>query len=631
MKSEETKIPYDAAERRRDYFEHSKKSNRKAFMNYRMEVMTDDERKMGQTILDHFRESYDAKAALGVFKDMEIAEAYWSGEFYNKASDATANTNIINSNIETQVADIMDQNIDLEPHAYDPSDEPYMIKVRRIGDKILDTNEMPKKIQRTVRRCKKFGTGWFRVLFNPEMLDGAGCPEITSISPANIFPDASISNIDDLHKGRYCIEVFKASLYWAEQTFGMEKASAILPEYRPYVDQLSRLTSDTIDTTGESYLHILYWCKYVDKKGKEHLRLVQCSGCGIVLKDSMDYETKHDIDVFPEMEEFRYPYWCVPDMERENSIWGKTNASLLYPVQDTIDEIDNAITQNARLTGNPIKLVLTSSGIDPEKIDNTEGIVVPTNVQNGLTYVQPPSMAQYIIDRRNQALTVERAIVSRVSDQQAGVKEHGVDTATESLALQQNAMKATDAFKTILQLVLADMMMYCIELAIEFWNKDMFFEIGENEYDYFNPSMLKKIPQMIPVDDVYTNAFKQINPDKEVPLYMEKDGEYRKVRMIMSVSIGAGLPKNKSLMYNIIKETYANQAMDVGEYREKLEEYVGLPAPEMEEGVAPGANPEQQVNIPMGQSRDVFDTGAVSPKALGRMQEQRTGGNYNAT
>ena len=64
MKSEETKIASDAAERRRDYFEHSKKSNRKAFMNYREDVMTEDERKMGQTILDHFRESYDQKAAL---------------------------------------------------------------------------------------------------------------------------------------------------------------------------------------------------------------------------------------------------------------------------------------------------------------------------------------------------------------------------------------------------------------------------------------------------------------------------------------------------------------------------------------------------------------------------------------
>ena len=627
MKSEQTKIASDVMERRRDYFEHSKKTNRKAFMDYRNDVMTEDERKMGQTIIDHFRESYDTKNALGVFKDMEIAEAYWAGEFYNKAPDAIANTNIINTNVETRVADVMDQNIDLEPHAYDPSDEPYMVKVRRIGDKVLDANDMPKKIQRTVRRCFKYGSGWFRVLFNPKMLDGAGCPEIASISPANIFPDASISNIDDIHKGRYFIEVFKASLKWAEDTFGMEKASAILPEYRPYIDKLSRLTSDTIDTTGESYLHILYWCKYTDKKGKQKLRLVQCSGCGIILKDSMNYEEEHDIDVFPEMEEVHYPYWVINDMERENSIWGKTNASLLYPVQDTIDEIDNSIIANARLTGNPVKLVLTQSGIDPEKIDNTEGQVVPTNVVGGLSYVQPPSMAQYIIDRRTQALTVERAIVSRVSDQQAGVKQHGVDTATESLALQQNAMKATDAFKTILQLVLADMIMYCIELAIEFWDKDMFFEMGDNEFDYFNPSMLKKIPQMIPVDDIYTNAFKQMNPDKEVPLYMEKPNEYRKICVIMNVSIGAGLPKNKSLMYNIIKETYANQAMDVNEYREKLEEYVGLPAPDMEEGYAPGMQ-EQDVNIPMSQSRDVLAQG-VNPKALDRMEAQRTGGNFN--
>lgn len=631
MKSETITIASDYAERRREYFEHTKNSNGNAFMDYRNDVMTDDERKLADTILTHFRQSYDAKVAQGVFKEMEIAEAYWSGEFENKSPDATANTNIINPNIETQVAELLDQNIDIEVRPYDPSDEPYILRARRIGDRILDANQMPLKLQRTIRRCKKFGSGWFRVLYNPKMLEGMGCPEITSVSPANLFPDASISNIDDINKGRYFIEVFKAPLYWAEQTFGMEKASAILPNFKPYSENLDVLQSDSVDLTGESYLHILYWCKYKDKRGKEKLRLVQCSGCGIILKDSRNLEDKKDVDVFPEMTQVRYPYWIINDMERENSIWGKTNASLLYPVQDTIDEIDNAITDNARLTGNPIMLVMTNSGIDPEKVDNSSGQRVPTNVANGLTYLTPPSMSNYIIERRNQALSSERMIVSRVSDQQAGIKQHGVDTATESLALQQNAMKATDATKTILQLVLADMMMYCIELAIMFWNKNMYFETEEDgQFDYFNPSQLSHIPQMIPADDVYRNAFKQMHPEIEPPEYMEEDGKYRKLKVILNVSIGAGLPKNKSLMYNVIKETYGNQAMGVKEYREKLEEYVGLPQPK--EGEEPmGMNPQNNpynVEVPMQQTPNALDRG-VSPSTLGRIQEQ--GGNYNAT
>lgn len=631
------KIATNVDERRREYFEHSKKTNGYDFIKYRNEIMTEEERKLGEKIMEHFKESKDAKDRAGVYRDMEIAEAYWSGEFVNKTADTMANTNIINTNIETQVADLMDQNIDVEPKPYDPSDAPYVARVRTIAQRILDENQMPMLMQRTVRRFKKFGSAWIRVLFNPEMLEGLGCPEITSISPANIYPDASVTKIEDIHKGRYFIEAYPASTYWAEQEFGMKKASAIYAGYKPYSQDLGILERESIDTTGENYMHILYWCKHIDEKtGKAKLRLIQCSGCGVILRDSLDFESKKNVDVFPKREIFRYPYWPTNDMERENSVWGKTNASLLYPVQDVIDEIDNAILSNARLVGNPNKLVLTGSGIEPDSIDNTEGQVIPTNVANGMTYMAPPQMPNFVSDRRREAIDSERVVVSRVSDQSAGIKQHGVDTATESLALQQNSMKSVDATKTILQMVLADVMTYCIELAIEFWDKNMFFDIGENKFDYFKPSDLKRVPVLVPADDKFKKAFQKANPNKELPEYMQLKNKFRKLKVIMNINIGAGLPKNKSLMYNIIKETYANGAMSTEEYRKRLEEYVGLPYDEtmMMQGGGMSTGQDQlanQVPIQFNQSRDVFGTGGVNKKALDRIEQQRTGGNFNAS
>jgi hypothetical protein len=119
--------------------------------------------------------------------------------------------------------------------------------------------------------------------------------------------------------------------------------------------------------------------------------------------------------------------------------------------------------------------------------------------------------------------------------------------------------------------------------------------------------------------------------------YMERTNEKgesykRKIHVLLSVSVGAGLPKNKALMYNIIKETYANGAMSQEEYRQKLEEYVGLPYDEvMMQQEKQQAALQEQVKIPLGtQSRNVFN-GGTNPAALDRMQEQRTGGNYNVT
>lgn len=323
-------------------------------------------------------------------------------------------------------------------------------------------------------------------------------------------------------------------------------------------------------------------------------------------------------------------------MERENSVWGKSNASLLYPLQDVADELDNSILSNARLVGNPKKLITTASGIDPEKIDNAEGQVIISHTADGYRTIDAPSMPQYVINRRDQIIQNERMIVSRVSDQQAGVKQHGVDTATESLALQQNSMKSVDATKTILQLILADVIMYCIELAIEYWDEDMFFENDKKDFDHFIPSQLKSIPVLQPATQVYKDAFKAINPNIEPPEYMEKTNkkgktEKRKIHVILSVSVGAGIPKNKALMYNVINEAYAKGAMSREEYRKKLEEYIGLPYKEEDEQLTAQAETANNDAIFAGQSRDVFSGGGVNPSALNRIEEQRTGGNYNAT
>ena len=78
-------------------------------------------------------------------------------------------------------------------------------------------------------------------------------------------------------------------------------------------------------------------------------------------------------------------------------------------------------------------------------------------------------------------------------------------------------------------------------------------------------------------------------------------------------------------MYNVIKETYMNKAMGIKEYRDKLEEYFGLPAPKEEDmqGGAGGMN----VNIPYMHEGNVLG-GAVNPNTLNKMNEQH-GGGYN--
>ena len=545
---------------------------------YRQKLFGSAEMEETAKLIDNYRSAFEAKDNLGLFTEMELAERYWSGDFDapDDYDDPGSNTNIINTNIETQVASMVDQSIDVELKPYEPADKPYVQKARLIIDRIKDINKLPKKIERHERRLDKFGTGIFRVMYNKK-LDKIGCPEIVVCNPAYVFPDPNIVNIDDLQEAEFIIETIPKSIYWAEQKFGKERAWAIAPGYNP-IDSTFVFRDNyeaNYEVAGDHYLHILYWTH--TKNGK--LRLIQLSGCGIVLSDT---EKDKDYNYFTD--DGRYPYFFTTYMEREGTIWGKSICSLLFSLQDEIDDYTNMIRRNARLIGNPIKVVSVQSGIEIDKLDNTAGQVVPTNDINGMKYLDPPSMPAFIQQRRAECLDKDRVIISRISDQQAGIRQSGVQTATESLNLAQSANVATDTRKTILQSTLNDVFRYCFELALNYWDIGIFFQ-DDDEFVYFKPSDLKKIPMMKPATPQYVERYLEENPDEDPPQFMLNEKEKRKINLIFNIQVGAGLPTNKAVAFNYILEAYKGGLLTKKETRELLIEYIKLPVETVDNSV----------------------------------------------
>ena len=538
---------------------------------YRQKLFGSEEMEKTNQLLDNYRSAFIAKDNIGLFAEMEIAERYWSGEFDvpEDYDDPGSNTNIINTNVETQVASMVDQSIDIELKPYEPADKPYVEKARMIIDRIKDVNKLPKKIERHERRLDKFGTGIFRVMYDKDLIDKIGCPKISVCNPAYVFPDPNIVNLDDLQESEFIIETIPKSIYWAEQKFGKERAWAIAPGYNPIENTFVFRENHeaNYDVAGDHYLHILYWCKNAEGK----LRLIQLSGCGIVLSDT---DEDKEYDYFTD--DGRYPYFFTTYMEREGTIWGKSICSLLFSLQDELDDYTNMIRRNARLVGNPIKVVSVQSGIEIDKLDNTAGQVVPTNDINGMQYLRPPEMPSFIATRRAEILDKDRIIISRISDQQAGIRQSGVQTATESLNLAQSANVAMDTRKTMLQDTLNDVFKYCFELALNYWDCGMFFH-EDDDFVYFKPSDLKEIPMMKPATPQFIEKFQNENPNLEPPKFMLMEDEKRKVMFVFNIQVGAGLPTNKAVAFNYILEAYKGGLLSKKETRELLIEYVKLP------------------------------------------------------
>lgn len=546
----------------------------------REKLMTKEDVRLTDKYLRWFSSSWQDKEERGLFDKWELADLYWEGDvnFPETDEDPGSNTNIINPIIEGQVTLTTENDITVSVDPREPSDVPFTEHAQTIGQFIVDKNNMRKKLEQATRRLKKFGLGIFSVMWNSESLNSIGLPEFKCWNPAYTFFDPNITSSLDINDGRFVIAVCNKSIYSAEQTFGEDIAAAIEPGYHPMESQwvFGEDMSKLDEVTSDNYMHM-----FVFTKNKRKIRLVQMSGCGIKLWDSEDYT---DI-VFPDNQ---YPFFVCSDMEREGTIYAKATAELAFNIQDLINDLDDHIRINARLTGNIQKIVGTASGIDIDKWTNEPGLNIPASDPNAWQMVKPPEMPQYIMQRRDNAFNNERPIVTRFSDQLAGIRQRGVDTATESLALQQSGLASIDFDKTKIQVMLSEAVEYALELAKENWTEEQAFKItNKNDtFLWYNPSKLKKVPRLIPASEEYKERWLSANPDIPVPEYIQatdfnddglEESATKDAVFDIKVSIGAGIPNNKAFRYNATKEAFQNGAMDITEYRQRLRDLSILP------------------------------------------------------
>jgi hypothetical protein len=457
----------------------------------RLEVMSAREIEMADKILGYYVSSWRDKDARGLFDLWEKIESYWEGEAHVKqsADDPCSNTNIIHPNIEGQVALIMQEELDVSAGGVTPSDAPYAEAATIALQWCLDKNKMKRKIDLHERRREKFGTGIFRVLFDPDAAGGYGLPTIESVNPSYVFCDPSISDIYKIQEGAFIIEVLNKPISWAKEVFGETKANLIRAGYDPTHTRVFE------SSENNSYIHIMAWLR---ENGK--LRLVQMSGCGVILWDS--FKELSGESFYPDG---RFPYFFTPLYVREGSIWAKGDAELLIPLQDLIDELDDQIRINARLSGNPQRLVDIATNIDLDKWTNEAGLIIPTTDVSGVKYLEPPEMPSYPMERRELALNTERQLLTRFSDQMTGNKVEGNTTATEISAMVAQGNTVISHKKALLSETLCEICEYCLKLMKEYYTSTRAFGTNSGDYKFLTLSELKSIPELQEVEGEMVN------------------------------------------------------------------------------------------------------------------------------
>lgn len=581
-----------------DYAEMLKEKDAK-----RRSLMTEKEIAEAEQFLEWYRRAYQDKCRLNLPNKWADVDKYWEGDLEEPVDEAdpASNTNITNSHVEGVTTLLCDQSISIQVDPREPGDRPFCDMVRTLADYIKERNKMYRKIDVHERRRDKYGTGIFKVLWNFDKLDGKGMPDIVTINPDRFFVDPAITDVQYLQEAQYCIEVRNRSIYSAMQEFGEDLADAIIPNLDPVQNII-------VENEEDQYVHMYVWTRYKDKEGNRQLRLVEMSGDGVILRDTKkELEKRREKNDKEEQDEELmlfpndiYPYFLTTDMARENTIWGKGSAELVLPISDQIDQFDDAILRNMDLTGNPMGVVTYSSGIDPSKVTNAPGQILVSNTTDGFKWLSPPTIPQYVLNKRTELMGSDRTIVTRFSDQMIGKQQAGVDTATESLALQNSGNAMIDHKKALLQETLSEVFEYAIELALLNWNTTMIFRItgkdGQVDFMEFNPDKLNHVPVMIESDtdyrEKYIEEYLKRNPkakrddiDPKDYKYMQADNETRKIQYDLTVSVGAGLPNNRAYRYSIVRQARIDHAITNKEYRNYLIKQLGLNIPEIPDSI----------------------------------------------
>jgi glutaredoxin-related protein len=261
---------------------------------------------------------------------------------------------------------------------------------------------------------------------------------------------------------------------------------------------------------------------------------------------------------------------------------------------------------NARLMGNAQIVVGQQSGIDSRKWTNEPGLKIPAKDHNAFSVITPPYIPSYINQRREKAF-YESELVSGRSDVTEGRRSGSLRSASAILALQEAGAKRVNHKKLMLQDGMRRVLNLVLDYVKEFMTTEQAFDILERDnvnYLWFRGSDLKSIPQVtlnenfnpnVPEDEMN----KRYKPLYDEPQYDEQGNIIQDSKVLTKVAefdielyIGAGMPNNKSFIYESTVEMHRENLITTEEARATIKKILNWPIidPWEPEGTFAGRN-----------------------------------------
>lgn len=589
---------------------------------------SDKKKELAKRVQQLFRGAWDAKENLGLPETWRKCDDYKQSRQNPQQSHEHPGsvTNLIHPIIESQIGDLVDKPFNTSAKGWEPSDDMYAEQAQNIMDFVLFRNRFPTKMNVAEHDRLELGTTIIKVWFDPDDLEGRGLPKFEPISPANFFPDPKVPRSDLLQDGEFIIHAVPRPLSWIRDKF---------PEWGKYVNREVSVPYDPEDTFTDaqsdqvspdtSQRALLLECYMRDEDGE--LYCVHVAN-HLVLEDSREKKVKIQ-------RRNKYPFVMIPCYLKRGTAWGYGDIELLIPTQDLINELDDQMRMNTRMSGNPQVVVGQGAGrnFNFRKWTNAPGLRIPMRDHNAWSIVPPQPVSSDVMMRREKAFS-EADTISGRSDVSRGEKPGQITAAAAILALQQAGQKGVIHKAKMFKEGWAEVLELLFDEVVENWDEEMWIRIDgeEPDYQFVEPAVFKELPIKIPgIDADGQETIVDLTDIEEVDGEQQEKVMTRDAQYDFALNIGDGMPNDKAFIYqsllDLVNIRYPEgPVIRYGELRQYLRNNLGLPLntdDDPEEAQQPPMQPP--MGPPMEQPMGEMTPGPpadIPPEALQMVMEQ---------
>lgn len=299
------------------------------------------------------------------------------------------------------------------------------------------------------------------------------------INPFNFFPDPLATSMED---GSYYIYADYFHMNELKRQFP-EKASRIVGSAINHSELVQDKNKETNDANHVLVLEV--WCRdydtyEADDEGNPRLKypkgrvLTVAPELGLVLRD-----------VGNPYDDGAFPFVHGKDYDVPGKFWGEGEVQQLLSPQVHMNELNNAVLDNAKATANMPWIVDKNAGIPKGGITNRPGLVIRKNPNTEVKREQPPGMPNYVVNAI-ESYKNDMEQISGIFDSLKGNSETGVYTAQGVLALQEAGQARIRLKVKLMEDTLGRLGQMWFSRMKQFWNEDKWVRItkADGSYDF---------------------------------------------------------------------------------------------------------------------------------------------------